>query len=80
MANFNKVIKVLNIKSVLTSARGARQRIRLRNNIESALSRLRFPLESIAILYLNLYNFVKISHLHVIFYKEVMFNVLFTNI
>ena len=50
----------------------------------SALSRLRFPIESIAdtadFIFKNLYNFVKINHPQVIFYKQVILNKLFKNI
>ena len=87
MANFNKVIKVLNIKSAVnllwTSARPNRDNAFDSEILLSALSWLRFLLESIAILYLKFYIFVKINHPHVIFYKQVILknlNVLNTNI
>ena len=59
---------------------GKRNRDNALNNISqsNALSRLRSRWGSLQIL-LNLYSFVKISHKHVIFYKQVILNVLFTN-
>ena len=92
MANFNKVIKVisLNIKSAV-SLQWKRNRDKALIGISqsNALSRLRFPFESIAnllqILYLKLQTlfkkyFVKISHPHVKFYKRVTLNMIFKNI
>ena len=88
MANFNKVIKVLNIKICSEFAIDfSASAIDITHSIAkyhwvscldcASMESIR---NSLQILYLNLYNFVKISHRHVIFKEQTIFNVLFTTI